>query len=483
MTVVDPRLFPQRVRYAALLTVNVYVFMGNMYSSGITTGFGSLAVAFHADNDMLSALVTYSVLAMGLANLFWMPLALCFGKRPIVLLSMAMFLGGLIWSAVAQSYNSLLASRVFASFGYGAIESLGPSILADLFFERNYSSAMAVYAGFLSGGSQIGPMIAGYLIEARGWRWFFILCAIIAGVNFLTTIFMLPETIYETDEEELPEQPEEIEKDVHSHLETIPTRSQVGDRVSMDYGEYFKGLFTISLTKGAKKTGVFKFFTYLFVLPFPLLLIPGVLIASIMYGVVLGGVVAVSTLAPALLSAPPYLFSSSELGLFMLSSFIGIVVAWPVAGPLTDLLSRWLRKRNNNVHKPEHRLPALILPFLVCPVGLVIFGYTIARAEHYVKPAVGAAISAAGLTLVPSVMLSYVVDSYPRTSGEALVLVNASKNVVAFGLAKGVYSWMAKEGVDKMFYEFAGVQWACLFLALPLYIWGPALRARTQKLF
>jgi predicted MFS family arabinose efflux permease len=66
---------------------------------------------------MLSALVTYSVLAMGLANLFWMPLALCFGKRPVVILSMAMFLGGIIWSAVAPTYNSLLASRVFASFG------------------------------------------------------------------------------------------------------------------------------------------------------------------------------------------------------------------------------------------------------------------------------------------------------------------------------------------------------------------------------
>lgn len=66
---------------------------------------------------MLSALVTYSVLAMGLANLFWMPIALCFGKRPVVLISMAMFLGGIIWSAVAQTYNSLLASRIFASFG------------------------------------------------------------------------------------------------------------------------------------------------------------------------------------------------------------------------------------------------------------------------------------------------------------------------------------------------------------------------------
>ncbi len=95
----------------------------------------------------------------------------------------------------------------------------------------------------------------------------------------------------------------------------------------------------------------------------------------------------------------------------------------------------------------------------------------------------GAAICAAGLTLVPSVMLSYVVDSYPRTSGEALVLVNASKNVVAFGLAKGAFAWMAKEGLEKMFYEFAGIQWACIFLALPLYIFGPSVRARTQKWF
>lgn len=81
----------------------------------------------HADNAKLSALITYSVLSMGLANLFWMPLALCFGKRPVTLISMAMFLCGIIWSAVAKDYNSLLASRVFASFGmfgHGLFDSL-----------------------------------------------------------------------------------------------------------------------------------------------------------------------------------------------------------------------------------------------------------------------------------------------------------------------------------------------------------------------
>ncbi|CAG8037106.1 unnamed protein product [Penicillium olsonii] len=450
--------------------------------SGIAVGFESLAADLHLPFATLSELVTYSVLAMGLSNLIWMPLALVFGKRPIVLISMAMFLGGVIWSAVAKDYNSLLASRVFASFGYGSIESLGPSILADLFYERNYASAMAIYAAFLSGGSQIGPVIAGYLIQAKGWRWFFILCAIIAAVNFITTIFLLPETLYEVEPE--PVVVDDIEKDVSSHVETV-TRSdtRTETRAQMNYTSYWEGLWSFQISKEAKEKGVLRHLAYLFILPFPLLLIPGVLIASAMYGVILGAVVIISTIAPDLFSPPPYLFSSAELGLFTFSSFAGIVIAAPIAGPLTDHLSRWLRVRNNGIHKPEHRLPALILPFLICPVGLIVFGYTVANHQHYVRPAVGAAICAAGLTLVPSVMLSYVVDSYPRTSGEALVLVNASKNVVAFGLAKGSYSWMTMEGVEKMFYEFAGIEWAILFLALPLYIFGPYVRRRTQELF
>ncbi|KAJ5709476.1 hypothetical protein N7493_010810 [Penicillium malachiteum] len=483
MVDINPRLFPNRVRYGALITVNLYVFMGNMYSSGLAVGFEALAEYFSMGDSALSPLVTYSVLSMGLANLIWMPLALCFGKRPVVLFSMAMFLCGIAWSAVAKDFHSLLASRIFASFGYGAIESLGPSILADLFFERNYASAMAVYAASLSGGSQIGPVIAGYLIQARGWRWFFILCAIIAGANFVSTIFLLPETTYEPDESlENTEDADYIEKDNSSHIEAVRVPTQGGDRVKMDYGEYTKGLFTVKMTKAAKEKGLFKYFTYLFVLPFPLLLVPGVLIASIMYGVVLGGIVAISTLAPNIFAPPPYLFSAADLGLFTLGSFVGVVVAWPIAGPLTDLLSRWMRKRNGGVHKPEHRLPALILPFLICPIGLIVFGYTVAREQNYIRPAVGSAICAAGLALVPSVMLSYVVDAYPRVAGEALVLVNTSKNVVAFGLATGAYSWMEEQGVDKMFYEFAGIEWAVLALGLPLYFAGPWLRARTEKL-
>jgi MFS family permease len=165
----------------------------------------------------------------------------------------------------------------------------------------------------------------------------------------------------------------------------------------------------------------------------------------------------------------------------MLSSFLGIIFTYPLAGPLTDILSRYLTKRNNYIHKPEHRIPALIFPFLLCPWGLILYSFTIAEEKYYYVAAVGFAFQAAGLVFVPSVVLSYTVDAYPKESGEALVLINAGKNLIAFGITKANTQWLASQGIKKMYGEMAAIQWAVLILGLPLYFLGPMLRKVTMK--
>lgn len=89
-------------------------------------------------------------------------------------------------------------------------------------------------------------------------------------------------------------------------------------------------------------------------------------------------------------------------------------------------------------------------------------------------------MNAAGLSLVPSVTLSYVVDAYPRTGPEALVLVNAFKNAVAFGFVRAVGSWYASQGLQNLFAELAGTQWAVLLLAIPMFFAGKWLRVKTM---
>lgn len=49
----------------------------------------------------------------GLANLWFVPLGNTFGRRPIILVSLAILTGSSIWCAKATSFNSLLVARIF----------------------------------------------------------------------------------------------------------------------------------------------------------------------------------------------------------------------------------------------------------------------------------------------------------------------------------------------------------------------------------
>lgn len=127
-------------------------------------------------------------------------------------------------------------------------------------------------------------------------------------------------------------------------------------------------------------------------------------------------------------------------------------------------------------------MPALIIPFLICPPGLILFAYIINNHGNIYVAAVGTAMQTAAMVFVPSVVLSVVVDAYPQSGSEALVLVNAGKNLVAFGISMAGPTWLAKEGLKKIFWEMAAIQWAALALAVPLYFFGPLLRRKTAFL-
>jgi MFS family permease len=55
---------------------------------------------------------------------------------------------------------------------------------------------MALYIIFLYGGNALLSLIAGFIIQGAGWRWFCWLCAIISGLNFLCIALLVPETRY-----------------------------------------------------------------------------------------------------------------------------------------------------------------------------------------------------------------------------------------------------------------------------------------------
>jgi MFS family permease len=95
-----------------------------------------------------------------------------------------------------------------------------------------------------------------------------------------------------------------------------------------------------------------------------------------------------------------------------MAGFIGSVLAFYLGGRLIDIISTRSTTRNEGVRKPEYRLPALVIPGVIGPVGILIFGLCIAHQTHWIGPAIGNSTPAFGVAAISNVAVTYSLDSY-----------------------------------------------------------------------
>lgn len=99
-----------------------------------------------AQPDFQSALAKASyffttfALAQGISNLFFMPLIIKFGRRPVYLISFVLYLSFAVWSANAKGFASQLAARICLGFVSGSADCLAPLTIADVTYlhERGF---------------------------------------------------------------------------------------------------------------------------------------------------------------------------------------------------------------------------------------------------------------------------------------------------------------------------------------------------------
>lgn len=114
--------------------------------------------------------------------------------------------------------------------------------------------------------------------------------------------------------------------------------------------------------------------------PFILLFtLPAVTYSALIYGSLLAWFsVVVSTLS-IYFTEDPYNFTSSQIGLMNLPPFIGSVIGSVYGGYLSDWLIVVLARRNKGVFEPEMRLWLALLPMVITPAGIAMFGISMAN--------------------------------------------------------------------------------------------------------
>jgi MFS family permease len=121
------------------MQVSFLAFLGPFNSAVVNPALVPLTKLFHVPVTDGPYQTTTVIVAVGVAPLFWTPLANVYGRRPIYIISMLIGIGATIGSGAAKSWSGLLVARAFSGIGCGSAMAIGVATVNDIFFLHEVS--------------------------------------------------------------------------------------------------------------------------------------------------------------------------------------------------------------------------------------------------------------------------------------------------------------------------------------------------------
>jgi MFS family permease len=116
------------------------------------------------------------------------------GRKPILLSSIALLCLGDLLCSVASSPAQLYGFRAMAGVGSGGLMSLSMMTVSDICTLRQRGRYQGLLGGAVGIGGISGPFMAAALTQTVGWRWLFRVIAMGTGVCIVQACILLPKS-------------------------------------------------------------------------------------------------------------------------------------------------------------------------------------------------------------------------------------------------------------------------------------------------
>ena len=183
------RLTPLRMTIVGALLIAVGPLSMSLYTPAMTMLIGALHTSEHA----IRATVTVYLFGFAAAQLICGPLSDRFGRRPVMLVCLGLYLLGSGLSAAAGSVTMLIAGRFVQGVGACGGVALSRVMVVDRFASNGAARIISLMSLILSLAPAAAPVLGGTLITVVSWRVLFVLLAGY-GVLLLALVWRFPET-------------------------------------------------------------------------------------------------------------------------------------------------------------------------------------------------------------------------------------------------------------------------------------------------
>ena len=169
----DPLNWPSWRRDVALLSLGLYCMIGGGMTPVLAAGFQDVATTYNISVPRVALTTGLYMMGLGVGSVIASPTAILFGKRPVYLVGIILFIVCAVWCALSPSYSSLVVARVVMGMSVSPVECLPSATVAEIFFLHERAYRLGIYTLLLLSGKNLVPLVSAAIIESLDWRWVF----------------------------------------------------------------------------------------------------------------------------------------------------------------------------------------------------------------------------------------------------------------------------------------------------------------------
>lgn len=186
-----PRRLDKKYLAWLIILISTMTFIGSTF---YMPSLPNMTIALNATNTEIQNTLTIYFLGFSVAQLFFGPASDRFGRKPILLLGVALATAAGILSAIAPNMEIIMLARFLQGVGLAAPNSLTRTLLRDVYTDKELVKVISYFTMAISMAPAITPTIGGYLETLVGWEGVFMCGSIYLGAAFLLIVIFLPET-------------------------------------------------------------------------------------------------------------------------------------------------------------------------------------------------------------------------------------------------------------------------------------------------
>lgn len=117
------------------------------------------------------------------------------GRKPVLLMSMGIFLAATVLCVMSTSIEMLIGARVLQAFGGAGGVVLSRAVVRDLYSGRQAAREMSIISSVMALAPVLAPIFGGMVQATFGWRGVFGVLGVLGAAVAFATYVWLPETL------------------------------------------------------------------------------------------------------------------------------------------------------------------------------------------------------------------------------------------------------------------------------------------------